>query len=203
MIGRVRRGSRIDMRGESGLISAGAVILIGIALFLGYLLLAAFNGDTAQFGKVPIPGKATVKLPKGDVDVYYAEGVNPDAGIPLITPDDLQYTILDEAGVSVPVDSRGDDAKSTGDGLTRLIGAVQVPEDGTYTVETESAQTQQRITPSLTFGQGPFAAVKDRFDEVVDALKGPLGILVLLALVILIFIPRFRRARQRSSYKDS
>ncbi len=203
MIGCMRSGSRTDVRGESGLISAGTVILIGIGLLLGYLLLAVFNGDTAQFGKVPIPGKATVKLPKGDVDIYYAEGVNPDAGIPLITPDDLEYTILDEAGVSVPVDSRGDEAKSTGDGLTRLIGAMQVSKEGIYTVETESTQTQQRITPALTFGQGPFAAVKDRFDNVVDALKGPIGILLLLALLILIFIPRYRRAKFRSSYKDS
>lgn len=199
----MRSGSRVDLRGESGLISAGAVIGIGVLVFFGYLLLAAFNGDTAQFGKVPIPGKATVELPEGDVDIYYAEGVDPDAGVPLLTPEDLEYTILDGEGVSVPVESRGDEEQSTGDGLARLIGSTQVPEDGTYTVETESTDTQQRIEPGLTFGQGPIAAVKDRFDGAVDALKGPLGILLLLVLVILIFIPRYRRARQREAYKKS
>lgn len=151
---------------------------------------------------MPIPGKAEVELPKGDVDIYYSEGVSPDAGIALITPDDLEYSILDRGGVSVQVDSRGAEAKSTGDGLTRLIGAVQIPEAGVYTVETDSREAQQRITPKLTFGQGPFASVKDRFDGVVDAFKGPLGILVLLGLVILALIPRYRRARLRSSYRD-
>ncbi len=199
----MRSGSRFDMGGESGLISAGAVIGIGIALLFGYLLLAAFNGDTAQFGKVPIPGRATVELPKGAVDIYYAEGVDPDSGVPLITPDDLEYTVFDGNEVSVPVDARGEDQVSTGDGLARLIGEVQTPYEGTYTIETDSSDTQQRITPAVTFGQGPSAAVKDRFDEVVDALKGPLGILVLLGLLILVFVPRYRRAKLHSSYRDS
>ncbi len=44
--------------------------------------------------------------------------------------------------------------------------------------------------------------MKDRLDDVIDSLKGPIGILVLLAIVMLIFIPRYRRAQQKQIYKN-
>ncbi len=53
----------------------------------------------------------------------------------------------------------------------------------------------------MTFGQGPFAAVGQRFGDVVDALRGPLGIVVLVVLVILFLLPRWRLARRRASYQ--
>ena len=190
------------MRDERGLISAGALVLIGILLFLGYLLLAAFEGDSAQFGSVPVPGKQQVELPKGDVDIYYSEKIDPDAGVPLITPDDLQYWVTGAGEKNIEVISRGDDAKSTGDGMTRLIGAIDLPEKGSYTVTAESSQTAQRIEPALTFGQGPFAAIGHRAKDVLEALKGPLGIVLVVVLVILFFWPRFQSARRRASYKN-
>ena len=51
-------------------------------------------------------------------------------------------------------DAWGGDPKSTGDGMTRLIGQIKAPEDGNYTVTTESTQAGQRISPALTFGFG-------------------------------------------------
>ena len=183
------------------MISASTVILIAVAAFVVYLLLAAFQGDTAQFGSVAVPGKAAVELPKGDVDVYYAEKVDPDAGVDLITPDDLHFTVTGPGGEGIPVNARGDDAKSTGDGMTRLIGQIKAPEDGNYTVTTDSTQAGQRISPELTFGQGPFAAIGQRFSDVVDALRGPVGIIVLAVLVLLFLLPRWKLARRRQSYK--
>ena len=197
----MRAGIRERVRVEEGAISVSALIGIALVLFVGYLLLAAFEGDSAQFGSVPVPGKEQVELPKGDVDIYYSEKVDPDAGVPLITPDDLQYTVTGPDGQGVTVNSRGDDAESTGDGMTRLIGSLQAPEDGLYTVTTESPQAAQRIAPAVTFGQGPFAAVGQRFGDVVDALRGPLGIVVLVVLVILFLLPRWRLARRRASYQ--
>ena len=84
----------------------------------------------------------------------------------------------------------------------RSIGEIKTPFEGTYTIEAESDDAQQRITPALTFGEGKFDAIGDRLDDVIDTLKGPVGILALLAIAILIFIPRYRRARRRQSYKD-
>ena len=187
---------------ESGMVRASTVIGIGIALFLGYLLLAAINGDTAKFGSVPVPGKQQVELPKGDIDIYYSEGVDPDEGIPLIVPDDLTYVITDADGIAVEVQSRGAEAKSTGDGLTRLIGYLKAPEEGSYTVTTESSQTLQRINPSVTFGQGPLASVGQRLKDSFETLRGPLGIALLVVLVVLFLLPRFRSARRRHSYRD-
>ena len=197
----MRAGIRERVRLEEGAISVSALIGIALVLFVGYLLLAAFEGDSAQFGSVAVPGREQVELPKGDVDIYYSEKVDPDAGVPLITPDDLQYTVTGPEGQGVTVNSRGDDAESTGDGMTRLIGSLQAPEDGLYTVTTESSQAAQRIAPAVTFGQGPFAAVGQRFGDVVDALRGPLGIVVLVVLVILFLLPRWRLARRRASYQ--
>lgn len=195
-------GFRERMRDERGLISAGALILIGVLLFLGYLLMAAFEGDSAQFGSVPIPGKEQVELPKGDVDIYYSEKVDPDAGVPLIVPDDLQYTVTGAGGQNVEVVSRGDEAKSTGDGMTTLIGAIDLPEKGSYTVTADSTQAAQRIEPALTFGQGPFAAIGHRAKDVLDSLKGPLGIVLAIVIVLLFFWPRFQSARRRAAYRD-
>ncbi len=184
------------------MVRASTLILIGLGLFFGYLLLAAFSGDTAQFGSVPVPGKEQVELPKGDVDIYYAEGVDPDAGIPLLVPEDLQYTVVGPDGNAVQIQSRGASAKSTGDGLARLIGYIKAPEKGSYTVTTESSQTLQRINPSVTFGQGPLASVLQRFKDVVEALKGPLGIALVVVLIILALMPRIRQAQRRHAYRD-
>lgn len=194
-------GFRDRVRGEAGAISAGTLILIGLGLFLGYLLLAAFEGDTAQFGKVPVPGKGQVELSEGDIDVYYAESVDPDQGIPLVAPDDLQYRVTGPDGQVIDVTSRGADAKSTGDGLTRLIGALSAPANGSYTVTAESDEAAQRIAPALTFGQGPFAAVGQRFSDVVDTLRGPVGIVIVVVLLILFLLPRWRLARRRHAYR--
>lgn len=202
MIAAVSGRFRDRARGQEGLISAGALILIGLALLLGYLLLAAFEGDSAQFGSVPVPGEGRVELPEGDVDVHYAEGADPDSGVELIAPPDLEVTVRGPEGQNVPVSSRGAEPESTDDGMARLIGAVRTSRDGLYDVEAESAQATQRIRPRVTFGQGPFAAVEHRFDEVVDVLRGPVGIALLVVLVILFLLPRWRLARRRRSYGE-
>ena len=155
----------MGLRGEAGLIGAGTVIWLALLGLVIYICAAAFGADTAQFGSVPVPGQGTVELREGAIDVYYAEGVDPDAGIPLVVPTDLNYVVRDPQGDVVPDDSQGDESKSTDDGLARRIGELQVPEDGTYTVEAESSDAQQRITPELTFGEDPFAALKHRFSR--------------------------------------
>jgi hypothetical protein len=190
-------------RGQEGAISASALILIGLALLLGYLLLAAFQGDTAQFGSVAVPGSGRIELSEGDVDVYYAEAADPDAGVELIAPADLRVTVTGPEGQSVPVTSRGEEPESTDDGISRLIGSLQAPEDGFYSVTTESTQATQRISPAVTFGQGPFAAVGKRFGDVVDVLRGPVGIVLLVVLVILFLMPRIQAARRRAAYRDA
>ena len=197
------REGRGRLASEGGFISVGAAIALALLALVIYIVAAGFGGDTAQFGSSSIPGSATVELPEGSVDVYYAEGVSPDSDVPVIVPADLEYTVSDPDGNFVQVDTRGgEEAKETDGGKALLIGELQAPAEGPYTVESESDDVQQRITPALTFGEGSFAAMGARAESVLDTLKGPVGILVLLAIVILIFIPRYRRAKKRQTYKD-
>jgi hypothetical protein len=201
MIAAVSGRFRDRASAQEGAISASALIGIGLLLLLGYLVLALFQGDSAQFGTVAVPGSGRVELPKGDIDVYYSEGVDPDSDVELVAPPDLRVTVAAPNGTGVQVAARGSDPESTDDGMTRLIGSLRAPEDAVYTVTTESTQAGQRITPAVTFGQGPFAAVGKRFESVVDALRGPLGIALVLVLVFLFFLPRIQAARRRASYR--
>jgi len=199
----MRGGPKRRFGEESGFVSAGTAVGLALLALVVYIVAAGFSSDTDQFGSVAVPGKGVVELPDGDIDVYYAEGADPSAGVELIVPDDLDFNVADADDLHVEVQSRGGtEVKDTDHGQAILIGQVDVPAEGPYSVESESDDAQQRITPELTFGEGPFAAMKDRLDSVIDALIGPLGVLVLLALVILIFIPRYRRAKKRQTYKD-
>ncbi len=199
----MRGTGRGRLNDEGGFISASLAIGIALVALIIYIVSAGFSGATDQFGSVPVPGKSTIELPKGTIDIYYAEGTDPDAGIDLVVPSDLKYTVFDPPNTYVHVEIRGGEgSKETDNGLATVIGEMKTPFEGTYTIESESNDAQQRITPALTFGEGKFDAIKDRLDDVIDTLKGPVGILALLVIVILIFIPRYRRARQKRVYKD-
>jgi hypothetical protein len=196
-------GVRRRLGAEDGFIGVWGAVGLALLAVLIYVVAAGFNNDTNQFGSVAVPGKGTVELPDGDVDVYYAEGADPSSGVAVVAPDDLEVDVTDADDSFVEVQTRGGtEAKDTDDGQAILVGEIDVPGEGTYNVETKSDEARQRITPEVTFGEGAFAAMKDRLDSVIDALKGPLGILVLLGIVILIFIPRYRRAKQRQAYKN-
>lgn len=184
-------------RDESGAIGVGTIIGVALLALLVYLLLAAAETDTTHYGVVPVPSTAQVELPGGETDVYYAEAIRPGAGISLVTPEDLSYSISGAPGQDVSSASRGGDPEETNGGMTRLIGAVSVPEDGLYTIKVTSDLAAQRISPQLTFGQSPSQAVRERFEGAVDALKGPAGFALVALLVVLFLLPRFRRAAAR------
>jgi hypothetical protein len=181
---------------ESGVISVGTVIALAIAALAIYLLLGATEGDSDHFGSVTVPtgGKVAVELESGETNIYYAEGPQPAGAPAFVPPTDLTYTVFDPEGAPVRVDSRGEDTQETDNGVTRLIGAFSAPEDGIYQVEAEAPSIGQRPMPELTFGQSPFEAIKARFGDVVDQLKGPTGILVLVALGLLALYPMAKRA---------
>lgn len=191
-----RRSPRVQPGSESGFVSVGTVIGIAIAAFLGYLLLAAFEADTAKFGRVPVPSSGTtVALPESGSDVYYAErGLGAEA--PLTVPAGLDFTVVGGDGVAAETDSRAGDAKEVEGGRARLVGIVFAPAEGTYAVTVQSEEPG-RSGGELTFGQSPFQAIESRFDSVVEELNGPTGIIVVVALVILFMLPRVQRALRR------
>lgn len=193
MIGVVRPPNS-NRTSESGAIGVGTLIGVALLVLAVYLLLGAAEADTAHYGRVPVPSISQVELPEGETDVYYAEGIEPDSGVSLAVPLDLDYSITDSAGQAVQVSSRGDDPEETDGGMARLIGSVSAPAEGIYTVKVVSDDAAQRISPTITFGQSPFGAIEARFDEGVEAVKGPAGIVVVALLFVLLLLPRFRRA---------
>jgi hypothetical protein len=185
------------VRSQSGAVTPGTVIALAFVGLVVWIFLAAFEADTAHHGKVPIPStELPVELPEGEVGVYYAEGIPADDAEQLTLPEGLAFTITDEEGNSVRSDSRGGDPEGTDDGAARVIGSAFVPADGTYLVTVEGA-VADRIKPELTFGQSPLQAIGDRFEEVVDDLKGPTGIIVAVCIVILLMLPAVKRQLDR------
>lgn len=184
---------------ESGLISVSAVIGIAFLALLVYLLLAALDADTDYYGSVAIPSEnVPIELPKGETDLYLSETGDPDKLGDLDVPADLTFTFTpQDGGDAVRVDDREADTEETDDGVTKEIGALQVPQEGTYLVSVSSGAAGTLSQPHLTFGLSPLGAVTHRFEDIVDELNGPTGIVVLIALGALMLAPRFSRAMQR------
>ena len=84
----------------------GTLVVVALFAFGVYLLLGVSEGDPDHYGEVPIPGSATVELPDGEIDVFYAEGLDPSSDVTLSAPDDLEYSIAAEDGESIRIDPR-------------------------------------------------------------------------------------------------
>lgn len=193
---RVRAGARSPS--ESGLISVSAVLGIAFLALIVYLLAAALDADTDHYGSIPVPSQnAPVELRSGGIDVYLAERGDPDELGDIDVPAGFTISIVDEDGDSPRVDERSGDTKDTDDGVTKVIAEVQVPEDGTYLVTVSADSLAGLSEPMLTFGLSPLGAVVERFEDVVDELKGTTGIIVLVALAALMLAPRVARAFDR------
>jgi hypothetical protein len=195
----------LSLRSESGQVTAGAIIAVALLLLIVYLVLAALKGDAAYYGSVPIPSKgAPIELDSGQVDVSYAEEPGPDNENGLQVPDDITYEVVDGEGGGVSTDLRTSDEKDSDAGTAKQIGAIQVPDDGTYYVTADSPSAGQRVAPALAFGLSPTGAVRVRFLNIVDHLNGPLGIVVAGVLLLLFLMPsieRWIRRRNRIEYR--
>ena len=184
----------VDPRSQSGAVTPGLVIAVAFLALAAWILFAAFQADTAEYGEVPVPSEGgRVELPEGELDVYYSEKVSPDAAGELTLPDGLQFSIASAAGEGVRTDSRGGEPEETEDGAAQVVGAVFSPAEGTYLVTVDAAGASDRVRPQLTFGQTPLQAIGDRFEEVVDEFKGTTGIIVAVVIVILLLLPAVRR----------
>jgi hypothetical protein len=196
MIRRVR--GRRSLSSDSGFIGVGTVIAIALAAFAIALLVAAFEGNPTYYGSVSIPSQRTaIQLDNGDVDVSYAAQVDADA---LTVPQDLSFVVRSADGEVVEASSRSGQAEDSDAGPAELIASVDVPEDGIYFVDVQGT-APAGAEPALAFGLSPTGAVRVRFDDVVDELKGPTGVIVLAALVALFLIPRVQVAIKRRNRK--
>lgn len=188
----MRAPLRAKLRSESGATSPGTLIGFGIAAFVVYLLLGATQADSARYGSAPVPSKSSVELKAGDVQVYYRQ--NTSTGSPFTQPDNLSFGVADGQGNPLKTTVRGADPKESDGETSELIGSVSVPDDGVYSVIAGGAPVSGTVSPEVTFGESPFGAIKDRFKDSVDSLKGSTGVLVAVVVIMILLYPRIRQA---------
>jgi hypothetical protein len=144
-----------------------ALIVIGVVVFLlvdfvilRKVLMGHKKADT--HGELPVPGETTLELPAGKTTLTYQEAQHTSGGgeheIAFYAPGDLVVTVT-PAGGGDPLEIKGPgfagtgSSKSTGIGFSRLlVGSVEVPAAGSYTVKAESAETGGLKSPKILVG---------------------------------------------------
>lgn len=159
----------------AGLSLAGTFVAAFVLFFIGL-----FSGieDTDDYGRVQLPGDATLELPSGEVSVFYEERSNSAS-----LPEGISYAVRPAAGgPPLATEGRGTfDERATEGGVTRIrYGRVEVPRSGRYLVAAK-ASGEVGTDAALTFGE---SLTSDAIDHVAKALWGLLG-LALAALIAL------------------
>jgi hypothetical protein len=187
---------------ERGAISVSIVIAIGVVAVAVYVILGATVGDPTKYGAVTVPGKAQVELPGGDADFFFTELTT---STDIQAPQGMKVLVTDQSGNAVSTDTRST-PEQTDDGSRRieLIGQVDPPTDGLYNVEVEIDPSTGALPnqPQVTFGESPFGAVAQRWDNVLDTLRGPVGLGVIVVLLGLLVWPALKRRSEAARYED-
>jgi hypothetical protein len=118
-----------------------------VALVLNTFVLDKYNA----YGEVPIPGRASLQLPAGDVTITFhtmAIG-SPSGGLPI---PDLRMNLQGPDGGSDPAvtESLGTTTSVNND-IRRRVWIAHVPAEGTYDVITDG-KVSAFINPTLAFG---------------------------------------------------
>jgi hypothetical protein len=183
--------------GEAGAVSVSLLLWVAVGGVLLYALFAAYFGDADRFGRVPVPGAATLELPEGETDISYAEQSQGD-GADVAVPGDLEIAVVSTAsGDAVELDPRGSDQSEEDGEVVRLYGSVNPPAAGPYEVRVSSREAAARPGPQLLFGESPLGAFGDRLSRVVEGLAGPVGVLLAALIVAAVVVPRLQDARRR------
>lgn len=175
------------------LVIAGLSIVGTFVAFFVLLIVGAVGGlgESDKYGRVPIPGKATIELPQGEASVFYEEAVSIDENESLNAPRGLAYSVSPAAG-GPPLAKKGkgsfDEEVSDGGTTRSSYAEIDVPQAGPYLVQTSLRGGRAGPMPALTFGEPLSARI---FDKLGYALLGLLG----LALAALIAIVTFIRNR--------
>jgi hypothetical protein len=136
------------------ILSAILTLVVGGVGLAAMLILNAFVlDDYNAYGEVQIPGSTSLHLPAGEVTVSFHTMVtgSPSSGFPI---PDLKFTIIPPAGVAKPQVTESVGGTTTVNSDTHVrVWAVQIPEEGTYDVET-GGNVNGYISPRLAFGHG-------------------------------------------------
>jgi hypothetical protein len=175
------------------LVIAGLSIVGTFVAFFVLLIVEAVGGlgESDKYGRVPVPGEATIELPRGEASIFYEEAVSLGEDESLVAPRGLDYSVR-SAGGGPPLAKKGEggfDEEVSDSGTTRSSYAeIDVPRAGPYLVQTSLRGGRAGPMPALTFGEPLSGRI---FDKLGYALLGLLG----LALAALIAIVTFTRNR--------
>ena len=141
------------------------MIVLAVVAFLvidGAILFLVFRSRRTadDYGKVPVPGQATVALPAGKLKLSYQESYKArgtEDSIDFGVPAGLQVTVESPAGEALEIKGPGfhgmGSSLNTGSGWSRaLIGAIQIAEPGPYIV-TAQGDLPKAIEPQVLIGK--------------------------------------------------
>jgi hypothetical protein len=149
----MRRGLVRGARPGARALALGFAVA-GSAAALLVFIIGAVGGtsDADRYGRVPLPGKARLELPAGDVALYYEERVTLGKNDVLDVPAGLVVTA--RGGGETIESRRGTPNSISLDGRAlREFGKLRVPAAGRYRV-TARADAPGSNTPAVTLGKG-------------------------------------------------
>lgn len=142
-----------------------ALIAIGVIAFLAvdaYILYRVFasRASAADYGSLPVPGRATVSLPTGKLKIRYQEEYTaPSSGdsIDFVAPASLQVNVTGPDGNPLEIKGPGfrgmGQSQDTGRGWSRaLVGTIQITEPADYTV-TAGPEIEGGVEPKILLGK--------------------------------------------------
>ena len=144
--------------------STGLIVLAVVAFLVidGAILFLVFRSRRTadDYGKVPVPGQATVALPAGKLKLSYQESYKArgtEDSIDFGVPAGLQVTVESPAGEALEIKGPGfhgmGSSLNTGSGWSRaLIGTIQIAQPDAYTV-TAQGDLPNAIEPKVLIGK--------------------------------------------------
>ncbi len=143
-----------------------ALIAIGVIAFLAFdawVLYRVFKSraSAGDYGSFPVPGETTVTVPAGKLKISYQESYKASSSgdsIDFGTPAALQVQVTSAAGGDpLPIKGPGfrgmGGSLNTGSGWSRsLVGTVQIPEPGSYTI-TAGPAIEGGVEPQILVGK--------------------------------------------------
>lgn len=160
------------------------LLVAAVAVTLG----TVFSNHSDDYGKVPLPQGGVVRLPQGEVVVFYRQAGGGSDGGPA-APLSFQVTrVADGAPVPVSADNGATianaDRRSETIGELGAVAKLDVPSAGSYVVSAGGAAAPG--ISSLEFGTNAGSALAKRW----RLLAGLLGAAILVALIP---VPRSKR----------
>lgn len=167
--------------------AAVGVVVLGFGIVVAVVVgIAAFGTSSDEYGRVAVPGSATLTLEEGEVEVFYAENSTPED---LTPPSDLQLQILDADGAPIEIRRSSGTQISGTNGTAVEIGEITAAEGQPVLVRTRGGSGRSR--PEVTLGRDPFEVIGE---TLADVASSPLTyLLAAIALVALIGVGSIRK----------